>query len=437
MNSKWLGVFGLLTIASLSSCSSSNSNNDILDKSQLYAYRSTSEFAPVLKNCALAEVIVDTCTLETLPFIAQANPDFTRSDILDRLLVTHDWMGQRFEALLNDAPDKMIPLFGSLTAITIGSTVRPSFYWAGTGSIQLDPEGLWLSVEEKANVSAEEDYRSGFGDGLQFWFFETLRDGNQPAVTFYRLDDDSERPYEDIKIPMYRLLYHELAHAIDYLPAESIPSLDASLNPAEALTVNGSYFLSPQLSQEIPLNSEVLYELGQVSFRGNEATDDQKSYESEFLGAEMASDGGARYYAYSTIREDFATLFAVSMMKYDFDLDTYTAFVNKPADLNNYYCDELLVGWGQKNRLADTLVEARARWVLERVLGQSTQVDDFFSNNAKQFAMMDAGVDWCTNRDAGLLADAAPSTRSKTVLTQEQKETVMRQLEFERRVRIH
>ncbi len=433
---RWFALLGASFALSLSACGSSG-GNDILDENQLYAYRSDSPYAAVLKDCALAKEIVDTCTLQTLPFIAQQNPEFTKADIMNRLLVTHDWMGERFEALLNDAPEKMIPLFGSLTSISIGSTVRPSYYWAGTGGIRLDPAGLWLTVAEKANVSAEEDYRSGFGDDLQFWFFETLRNGNQAAVNYYSLSDDSERPYEDIKVPMYRLLYHELAHAVDYLPAESIPSLNASLNPAQALTVNENFFLSPRMYNDMPLNSQVLDELSQVSFRGVTATDSQISYQPDFLGSEMANDGASRYYGYYTQREDFATLFAVALMKLDFNLDSYVGFVNKPANLESYFCSELLVGWGQKNRLADALVQPRAKWALEQVYGQRDEFDNFFAENATQLKDMVPGVNWCDNRDNDYSADLPFSDESKIELSDEQKAEAMRQLEFERRVRIH
>lgn len=434
---RWFRLAGLSLALSLTACGSSGGSNDILDENQLYAYRSDSPYAAVLKDCALAKEIVDTCTLQTLPFIAQQNSEFTRADIMNRLLVTHDWMGERFEALLNDAPEKMIPLFGSLTSISIGSTVRPSYYWAGIGGIRLDPAGLWLTVDEKANVSAEEDYRSGFGDGLQFWFFETLRNGNQPAINYYSLSDDSERPYEDIKVPMYQLLYHELAHAVDFLPTESIPSLNASLNPAQALTLNENFFLSPRMYNDMPLNSQVLDELSQVSFRGVTATDAQISYQPDFLGAEMANDGASRYYGYYTQREDFATLFAVAMMKLDFNLDSYVGFVNKPANLESYFCSELLVGWGQKNRLADALVQPRAKWALEQVYGQRTEFDNFFAENASQLKDMVPGVNWCDNRDNNYSSDLPFSDESKIELSDEQKAEAMQRLEFERRVRIH
>lgn len=410
---------------------------DVREKSQLFAYRQDSPYAAVLRRCASVEDYTLACTLDILPFITQATPDFTREDILDRLLVTHAWMGDRFAALLNDAPEMMIPLFGSVTSISIGSTVRPSNYWIGTGAIQLDPEGLWLSVLEKANVSIEEDYRSSFGDELQFWFFETMRSGNTASVRYYSLTDRQERPYEDIKIPMYRLLYHELAHAVDYLPIQSVATLDSSLIPFSALIANEDLFLSPRFINELPLYSETLTGLGQVRYRGELSTELQRTFNAAFVGSEMANDGAARFYAYSTQREDFATLFTQTMMKLSFDIDIYIAFVNKPADEDNFFCNELLVDWGQKNRLADPLVVPRARWILQYVYGPDVSVDLFFDTEIGQATPMIAGVDWCTNRDGTLMADVPVAAQINTDGVTAKKESEMRQLNLERQIRIH
>jgi hypothetical protein len=435
----------LVAIVLLSSCGSSDSppidplmvpRLDVREKSQLYSYRSDSPYAAVLNECALIEDYKLACTLDSLPFITQATPQFMRDDILDRLLVTHAWMGDRFAALLNDAPEMMIPLFGSVTSISIGSTVRPSNYWIGTGAIQLDPEGLWLSVLEKANVSIEEDYRSDFGDELQFWFFETMRLGSGAAVRYYSLTDRQERPYEDIKIPMYRLLYHELAHAVDYLPEESVATLNSSLRPLPALVANEDLFLSPRLNNDFPLYSQTLVDLGQVRYRGEVATELQKSFNPGFVGTEMANDGAARFYSYSTEREDFATLFTQIMMKLSFNIDIYVAFVNKPVDEDDFVCNELLVGWGQKNRLADSLLLPRARWVLDNIYGPGSHFDSFFATEIGQAESMVSGVDWCTNRDGTQMADFPATLENQIPVTIEMKKSQMRQLDSERRIRI-
>lgn len=370
---------------------------DIRGLDQLYPYRSDSPYADILKECALATDDAEACTLQQLPFITQATADFSREDIMDRLLVSHDWMGERFETLLNDAPGIMIPLFGAITSISIGSDVRPSNYNTTRGAIRLDPAHFWLTTQEKANISVQEDFRSDFGADLQFLNVNSVRLNGNRVSSSATLTDYNERTLQQVKLPAYRLWFHELAHAVDYLPSSSVPTLDSTLTPGRALYKNRQHYLSPKLYLDLPLYSNVLYGLGQVSFRGEPASDLQKSYTAYDAGAEMANDGAMMFYAYSTEREDLATLFADTMLKLSFNADYYISYTEKPDNLDDYDCDELVVGWGVKNRLADPLVSPRARWVLEQVYGSSASLDQFFSANLGQAVPMTPGVDWCTN----------------------------------------
>lgn len=386
---------------------------DIRDTDALYTYRDSSPFAEVLKSCALASNYETSCTLDTLPFIIQATPEFSREDIMDRLLVTHEWMGKRFEALLMDAPESMIPLFGSVTAISIGSTVRPSFYWSLNGAIRLDPAGMWLSNAEKSNVSIQKDFRSDFGAELQFWSLGALRKGASRAFDFYNLTDTRERKLADIIIPNYSLWYHELAHAVDFLPHDSVPFLVSNLKASDALFKNQNFFLSPQLNIQFPLRSEVLRSLGDVSFGGSNATNEQKNFTPTYVGSEMANDGAVQYYSYNSFREDFATLFEKAMMKREFDIDYYIGYVEKPINPESYSCSELTVGWGVKNRLADPLVHSRATWVVNSIYGPDSELDQFFADSAGRQLPMTAGVDWCANRDGTTKNASEVQSRSR------------------------
>jgi len=180
-----------------------------------------------------------------------------------------------------------------------------------------------------------------------------------------------------------------------------------------------------------------LLDLGQVSFLGNDASADQMVFTPDFLGSEMAGDGAARYYGYSTQREDLATLFATSMMKLDFGIDVYVAFVSKPTDLQNYTCDELVVGWGQRNRIADPNVRPRAKWVLEKIYGQSAELDTFFASNIGNLELMQPGLSWCTNRDARIFSDFTTQTPTRKGAGEGSSQLSFEQLELERRVRLH
>ncbi|MFK7893538.1 MAG: hypothetical protein AB8B63_22165 [Granulosicoccus sp.] len=377
--------------------------SDVRDVNRLYAYRSNSEYASVLKQCALADNN-DACTLSTLPFIGQDHPDVSRSDVIDRLLVTHDWMGERFADFLDDAPDDMIELFGSVTSISIGSTVRPSFYRSDIGAIRLDPAFLWLDVEEKASVSIAEDFRSNCGRDLRFFHMFAMLQNGQRATAFHSLLDYKVRNFADIRYSLSELMFHELGHAVDYIPLASLGTLDRQLTPGQAKDELAFQRVSTRLYNDLPLNSNMLYRLAQVRFQCEEASEDLQALTASDVGIEMAGDGASEFYSYSTIREDMANLMAASMMKKHFNIDFAIGFSRKPDDVESYRCDELLMGWGTRNRLVDPLVAPRAKWVVDRVFGFRADNEQLFASGLGASSDMTPGVDWCSNVDRGLVA---------------------------------
>ena len=89
---------------------------------------------------------------------------------MDRVLVSHDWMGRNFEDLLLANQDKtdLLRLFNGVTAIVIGAHVRPSFYYALTGAIYLDADNFWLTADERDVIDEAPDFRSAFDRDLQY-----------------------------------------------------------------------------------------------------------------------------------------------------------------------------------------------------------------------------------------------------------------------------
>ena len=376
-----------------------NAQRDIVGLDGVYPYVRSSQYADVLSDCALIDDFRQACTLDVLPFIIQDASEPTVADVMSRVLVTHDWMGERFETLLRSSDESLVRMFGSVTSILIGSTVRPSNYWGGTGGIQLDPVYLWMSVEEKMTISLEEDFRSDFGSDLQFLFFQArLRDGNLVSTTFNLVNDET-RTLEDIRIPTLRLLYHELAHANDFLPRSVAPFLDSRQIPGAALDQLSDFWLSPQLVATQPLNSSVMDSLADVRFLGDDATDSEKTVTADVVGAEFANDGAATFYGYSTIREDLATLVETAMLKAVFDIDVAAGFVDIPNDPDNAFCDDYIVGWGTRNRFSDPVVLSRAKVVLEDLFGSSEGLDQFIAAQLGNDDDMTPGNGWCAERD--------------------------------------
>jgi len=249
-----------LTLLSLLFIASCSSGGDILDtrgtivpaakqrlipSTEAYAYYPSSPYASVLKDCIVPEE--EPCTLDTLPFIGQENLQPTIVDIMDRVLVTHDWMGERFEQILVAMPPETLDLFVPVTAIIIGSEVRPSNYWAAYGRIALDPASLWLSNSEKTTISKQEDFRTNLGSEIKYRSRTTSTIGGKYAWSYFSLSGDKERTLRDIRYPMARLLFHELAHANDFIQASLFPSLNADDTPSSAAVKNYDNSISERL----------------------------------------------------------------------------------------------------------------------------------------------------------------------------------------------
>ena len=168
------------------------------------------------------------CSLLTLPMIGMEFADPDVEDIMSRVLVSHDWMGERFRQVLQTMSREILLLTSALSASVISHHIRPSFYTGQTAAIYLDPAGLWLTPEEQATVDTAPDYRAGFGNALAFrmpWRY--VRDNEY--VT--RTPSSGTRTVEDIRFRMAALLVHELAHANDFFS----PARVAAANPARSV----------------------------------------------------------------------------------------------------------------------------------------------------------------------------------------------------------
>ena len=378
------------------------------------AYRSTSPYAGVLKECIV--VVDDPCTLAVLPYIGQEHANPTVANIMDRVLVTHDWMGLRFEQILYQLPAETLALFKPLTAVLIGSEVRPSSYWARYGRIKLDPASLWLSNSEKTTISQAPDYRDEFGSALKFDSYWRMVKDNDYAWYFYSLTSDTERQLKDITLRMARLLFHELAHANDYIPPGAFANLELTDTPSSAVDRLFQDSLAMQLYDEnlnISDNNSPLYPLARTLYRDEEISDDLAAYTAQDAGAVMASEGKATFYGYSSIQEDIATLFAQSLMRRYYGVETHTAFVDLPADEENASCDDYLIGWGSTNRVAASRVAQRAEWVMKQIMGDSSEIDRYFQRIGSE-GTLPIGVAWCRSLDTLVAADGLRSRDAVT-----------------------
>ncbi|HSG62094.1 MAG TPA: hypothetical protein VLA24_11760 [Pseudomonadales bacterium] len=330
------------------------------------AYRSASPYASVLPPCVLAETRSDACSLATLPLIG-AGGDVTRESIMQRLAVSHDWMGARFEALLTRLPDEIIQLFGAVSGVVVSYDIRPSYYWRLTNAIYLDPADLWLTNDEKATILTDPDYRAGFGSSLKFLSIWDYMLGNQFAWDTYPLSGEEERTLDDIVLTNAQLILHELAHANDVFPPRFWNNLDVNKKPDLAAQDIISRWASYKLERQYPLSSSLMFEVGEVLFQGVDASQDILALTAADLGTAMDPDGANDDYNYATIREDVAMLFEEAMMAYLYGTDRIVAFLDRPQT-DNPSCDDYLVGWGQRGRIAAPQMAPRVTLVIDHIL---------------------------------------------------------------------
>ena len=390
-----------------------NSNSHVfsgMHVSRVYPYKATSPFAADLVRCTYDAALrwtdpgKNACTLATLPFLHQTTggAEPTVAQIMDRVLVSHDWMGAAFEQFIAGADKADIRrLLNGVTAIVIGAQVRPSFYYALTGAIYLDADNFWLTPEQRDVINEAPDFRSDFDRDLAYsgvWRY-TLANNN----IFLPWPPTSRLP-RTVDYLLYEagwLMYHELAHAGDFLP----PSARGALNSAATVWDNlGPRFANAQLpsdelARQSPLQSAEMRGLAQVKFHGEIATPAQRAYTPQQVGGFFSADRSTDEYNYSTTREDIAMLFEEFMMFRNHGVRRDVAITDKigPTTTGN----TLIVRWGQRGRVAEVAIRPRVKLAVGSVAPwiDANEVDAFPAPLA-----MRAGESW----NANLVLPAAP-----------------------------
>ncbi|MEZ9197671.1 PKD domain-containing protein [Shewanella sp. 10N.286.54.B9] len=359
-----------------------------------FSYQPNSPYKSILRDCVYSNQLQQSCTIEQLPLIGQES-NSGKQQILDRLLVSHQWMGENFEYFLDnlDADSDFATLLQSVTAIVISYDVRPSFYWVATGAIYLDPNDLWLLAEERDTINEAPDYRSGFGNELQFLMPWRYVKNNQYTSYVTPRSTRINRTPAEMQPDLASLLYHELAHANDFFPRSIHLALQGPTLLDDYETRNSQQLLvSDQLTAKYPLNSAEMASLANVSFRGESATAQQKSYMPSDISSFFSTDTASDYYAFSTRREDAAMLFEEAMMSHRLGIQRDVGVTDKPDAVS---ADTITVDWGQRGRVGDDSLQNRAAFVISEIfpeLDATTLV-----KNLPQPIPMAQGATWSEN----------------------------------------
>ena len=377
-----------------------------LHVSRTYPYRANGPFAGALVPCTYDASRQFTgggtnlCPLSTLPFLHQTTAGAipTVDQIMDRVIVSHDWMGEVFEQLLRtQATEDLLRLFNGVTAIVIGAQVRPSFYYALTGAIYLDADNFWLTAEQRDVINEAPDFRSDFDRDLMYSGVWRYTSNNQNIFLPFPATSRISRDISYLIREAGWLMYHELAHASDFLPLSARGSLNSSLSAWGNIQprYDAAQLPSNQLAASFPLQSQQLFGLAQVKFFGAQANPTQIAYTPNDVGGFFSGDRATDEYNFSTIREDIAMVFEEFMMVRNHTFRRDVAITDKITPTTT--SDNLIVRWGQRGRVGDTTIKPRAQLAVQELAPWVLQADPNAVNNLPAPIAMRAGDSWANN----------------------------------------
>lgn len=373
--------------------------------SRVYPYRANSRYAGALVDCAYSAAQTDAnlCPTSRLPFLAQdvaAGQVPSVEQVMERVLVSHDWLGENFEQFLitHDTRGDFRRMLMSTTAVVLGAHVRPSFYYAGTGAIYLDADNFWLTPAQRDTIDEAPDFRAGFGNSLGYYaLWRYVRNG-QSYLRFFDPQVRVTRTQADLLADAGWLMYHELLHALDFMPPSEYAILNRNTsawgNIAPRATART--LVSDLMSASFPLTSAELAGLGQVSFRGATATATQNAYTADQVGGFFAADLATDMYAYSTTREDLAMGVEELLMNRRLGVQRDVGFIPRSGDTLVFSN----VRWGQRGRVGEPRLKPRIAQAAQRLVPwlPSSEIDALPAPTP-----MRVGDSWTSNLNLGPL----------------------------------
>lgn len=341
--------------------------------SRVYAYRPAGPYAGVLQRCVFESTLrysgaaANLCPTSQLPFLAQETGGAvpTVEQVMDRVLVSNDWLGANFETFLRQsaASADFRRMMMSVTAVVLGTQVRPSFYYALTGAIYLDADNFWLTPQERDTVNEAPDFRSDFDRDLAYsgvWRY------TRDSASIFRVWDPRARigrTVADLQDESAWLLYHELGHALDFLPPSQYAGLllASASNPWQIIGPRyaGGQLASDSLAANFPLTSSVMAGLAQVKFQGATANATQIAYSPNDVAAFFSADRATDEYNYSTRYEDLAMTLEETLMSRRLGIRRDVAITDKIGPTTTG--SNLIVRWGQRGRVGEAAIKPRAR----------------------------------------------------------------------------
>lgn len=361
-----------------------------------YAYVAGGPYPSELKDCASRDTN-NACLLDELPMIYQDVKNPTVGDIMNRVLVTHDWMGLRFQQMLEQLPREALKAFAPVTHIIVGGNgTRTTEYDAYGNVLTIAPKALWLTADEKLAVFEDTGGGSSTDEEDNFLFdfrFRYMKDDGYAMWT----ESLDTREYYQMYARFQTSLFYSLAFANNVSYAAVIDDLPTNISTVEVFDDYYAGFANELYNQPgVSSGSSILYQLNDAYYDDNVApTELQSSYLPDYVGSVFADDGMPVFFSYRNYSAEMSRLLQLGMMSYFSDMYIDIAFTNPEPDFEVLGCDDARIGWGVRNRLANPAVATKTKFLMEQVFGQSANLDNFFANEVGEELPLPVDAGWC------------------------------------------
>ena len=332
-------------------------------------YNSNSPYLDKMQECIYADTVEKSCKINDLPLLGLSGEPITFQSILDRTLISHEFLGETFKQVLMKMNPDMLQLFGSVSAIVVSDKINPSFYYTNTGAIYLSGRYFWKNAEERKILTQVKDPRTGSALPLQFYFdWDYIKDGKSISSRA----NPNAQTYDEMVLNVAHLLFHELTHANDYFPKSlySNPNLDQTKSYHEVSYERFSKLELVSDKQPIKTHSVKLKHIGQILYQGESANVADSALLAEEIVKEFKSDVASDSYAYSTRREDLAMQAEEALMLYYYQMPRYISVIKLPeanfVPPKNYLYQ---IAWGEKSRVLEEKILPRAIFAVTNDLG--------------------------------------------------------------------
>lgn len=356
-------------------------------KADVFLYNPNSAAGQKLIDCVYSNKAsyANSCTFGETPLIAQITSAPTVDDIMDRVVVSHQWMGDQFKKFLetyDSEHNDFKNLLRATTAVVISYDIRPSFYQPYTGAIYLDPSDLWETPAQRDTINQAPDFRAAFGSDLQFEMPWRYVKNNEYANYYSPIRLRLSRTLSNSLVDFASLLYHELAHSNDFFPSTRWNSYSSNQNFLNVVNsvYNAKEIQSDYLQRTYPLDElyasggqNAMTKLGQVRFQGASVSDEQKAYTPDDIANMFKTETAPQFYSYSSTREDYAILFDAFMLKVRYG-------VSRDVAVSDQAYDQIF--WGQRGRIGEENIKPRVEFVASRILPELTDVSQLVESLA-------------------------------------------------------